>query len=470
MDSPTCPGCRQRDNALAALQRQLDELRQQVRDLRVRLDTNASNSSLPPSQNPPAAPKPVTKKKTGRKPGGQPGHEPHLRQLLPPDRVTQTHHFRPQHCRTCRAPLPAQAGPGDPAPIRFQAIELPDLAAVVTEYQGHTRTCPCCGDRTSAAIPAPVRAHSIGPRLTATLSYLSGCHGLSRRAVEEIAEAVFAAPVSLGTVSNLEGEVSAALAPAHQQALDAVRAAAVKGADETSWKRAGKLCWLWAAATATVAAFVVHARRNAAGLAALLGDGLGGILCSDRWSAYAQVPAARRQVCWAHLKRDFRKVVDRGGSSGKVGRGGLRVVKGVFAQWHLFRGGGCTRAQLQDALLPLELRLNRVLLWGAIAGTDRTVARFCENVLALEAALFTFGRVEGVEPTNNHLERLLRRGVLWRKRSFGSHSERGCRFVERALTVVQTLRLQQRSVLTYMTEALTAHRAGLPTPQLLPNG
>jgi len=470
MDLPPCPGCLERDALIARLLDRVAALEQQVRDLQSRLGTNAANSSLPPSQNPPAAPKPVVKKKTGHKPGGQPGHPPRLRQLLPPDRVAHTHHFRPAHCRGCRAPLPAAPGPADPAPVRFQTLDLPEVAAVVTEYQGHARACPRCGAVTRAAVPAAIRAHAVGPRLTATLAYLTGCHGLSKRAAEEVAEAVFAAPVSLGTVSNLEREVGAALAPAHAEALHAVRAAAVKHADETSWKRAGKLCWLWAAATATVAAFVVHARRGVAGLVALLGEEIGGILCSDRWAAYARIPARRRQVCWAHLKRDFRKVVDGGGPSATVGRVGLRVVKKVFRQWHLFRGGGCTRAQLQEVLGPLELRLNRVLLWGAIVGTDAKVARFCENVLALEAALFTFARVEGVEPTNNHLERLLRRAVLWRKRSFGSQSEAGCRFVERVLTVVQTLRLQQRSVLAYMTEALTAHRAGLPTPQLLRNG
>jgi len=462
MSQAGCPGCEE-------LKRRVAELEALVRDLQQRLGANASNSSLPPSANPPAAPKPVTKQRTGRKPGGQPGHPPRLRQLLPPERVTRTHHFRPARCRGCHAPLPAGAGPADPAPVRFQVIDLPDVAAVVTEYQGHARSCPACGAVTRAAVPAAIRAHAVGPRLTATLSYLAGCHGLSRRGVEEIAEAVFAAPVSLGTVAHLEREVSAALAPAHAEALGAVRAAAVKHADETSWKRAGKLCWLWAAATATVAAFVVHGRRGLAGLVALLGEEIGGVLCSDRWAAYARVPAARRQVCWAHLKRDFRKIVDGGGPSVTVGRVGLRVVKAVFAQWHLFRGGGCTRQQLQEALLPLELRLNRALLAGAIVGADTKVARFCENVLALEAALWTFGRVEGVEPTNNHMERLLRRAVLWRKRSFGSHSETGCRFVERVLTVVQTLRLQQRSVLAYMTEALTAHRAALPAPLLLPD-
>jgi transposase len=140
--------------------------------------------------------------------------------------------------------------------------------------------------------------------------------------VEEIAAAVFDAPVSLGTVVNLEHEVSAALAAPHREALAAVQQAAVKHGDETSWKLAGQLCWLWAAATAGVVAFVIHAKRSAAGLTALLGAEIQGILCSDRWGVYNRVPAARRQVCWAHLKRDFQKVVDRGGPSVAVGQQG----------------------------------------------------------------------------------------------------------------------------------------------------
>ena len=190
-----------------------------------------------------------------------------------------------------------------------------------------------------ATIPADIRAHSVGPRLTATLSYFTGCQGISKRGVEEIAEAVFGAPISLGTVANLEQEVSAALAPAHQEALAAARQADVKFADETSWKLWGKLCWLWAAATKTVAVFVIHARRSALGLAALLGEEIHGILHSDRWHVYRQVPDERRQLCWAHLKRDFQKIVDCGGPSAFVGRRGLRIVKEVFAAWHEFQAG-----------------------------------------------------------------------------------------------------------------------------------
>jgi transposase len=463
MEPTTCPGCRARDARIAELERR-------ITTLEARLGTNSSNSSVPPSANPLGAPKPVVKKKSKRKPGGQPGHPPRLKQLLPPERVNRVEVLVPRQCEHCQTALPQQALPDDPEPTRFQTIELPPVVAVVTEYQRHARTCPCCGEVTRAVIPQDILAHSVGPRLTATLSYFSGCHGISKRGVEEIAEAVFDAPLALGTVANLEQEMSAALAAPHQEALAAVRTAAVKHADETSWKLAGQLCWLWGAATARVVAFAIHAKRSAAGLLALLGGEIQGILCSDRWGVYAQVPAERRQICWAHLKRDFQKIIDRGGLSAYVGQQGQKLVKKVFAAWQAFQEGQVTRTQLEAQLAPIQKRMNYVLLDGAYLGKDPTVARFCENVLELEAALWTFVTTAGVEPTNNHMERLLRRAVLWRKRSFGSWSQAGCRFVERILTVVQTRRLQTKNVLDYLHDALRTHRCGQPCPKLLPEG
>ena len=462
MERPECPGCSARDARIADLERRLSELE-------ARLKTNAANSSTPPSANPLGADAPVTKKKSKRRRGGQPGHPPHLKQLLPPDRVTRTESIVPAVCSGCRAPLPRAAGPSDPAPKRFQVVELPPIVATVIEYQAHARTCPCCGVVTQAMIPAAIRAHSVGPRLTATLSYFSGCHGVSKRGVEEIAETVLGVPIALGTVANLEQEVSAALAPAHAEAIAAVRQADVKFADETSWKLWGQLCWLWAAATAGVAAFVIHAKRGAAGLAAILGEDIGGIVHSDRWHAYLQVPEERRQLCWAHLKRDFRKIVDCGGPSVFVGRRGLRIVRELFAAWHAFQAGTITRSRLQDRIAPLECRLSKTLLEGAF-GADPRVATFCENLIHLELALWTFARVEDVEPTNNFMERLVRLAVLWRRRSFGCNSAAGCRFVERILTVVQTCRLNQTNTLEYLAQAVHAHRRGTACPSLLVGG
>jgi transposase len=467
MGNLECPGCRARELRIAELERRNAELEQRVSSLEARLGNNSSNSSIPPSANPLDAPKPVRKPKSKRRPGAQPGHPPHLKRLLPPERINHVERYVPQQCERCQAELSAEPAAHDPEPTRFQTLELPPVVAQVTEHQGHARTCSCCGHITWATIPESVRAHSVGARLTATLSYLAGYHGLSQRNLEDIADVVLDAPVALGTVGNLEQEVSQALQPAHEEALGAVRAAAVKNADETSWKRAGALHWLWAAATTTVAAFVIHAKRSALGLTALLGSEIQGILCSDRWSVYNRVPVASRQICWAHLKRDFQKIVDGQGPSAGVGRAGLKIVKKVFAAWHAFQEGEVTRAQLETQLEPIEVRLNRILLEGALLGDDAKVARFCENVLALEPALWTFAHREGVEPTNNAIERLLRRAVLWRKRSFGSWSAAGCRFVERILTVVQTRRLQQRAVLEYLHDAVLAYRTGQPCPSLL---
>lgn len=459
MDRPTCPGCSERDARIVELERRLSELE-------ARLKTTAANSSTPPSANPLGAKPPVVKKKSKRKRGGQPGHPPHLKQLLPAERVTRTEQIVPKTCEACRAPLPREAGPSDPAPKRFQTVELPPIVVEVVEYQAHARTCRCCGKVTQASIPAEVRAHSIGPNLTTTLSYLAGCHGISKRGIEEVTESVFGVPIGLGTIANLEREVAAALEPAHREALEAVQRAKVKFADETSWKLWGKLCWLWAAATANFAVFLIEAGRGTKALTALLGMGIEGIVHSDRWHVYLQVPAERRQLCWAHLKRDFQKIVDCGGPSRFVGRRGLRIVRELFAVWHRFQAQEIDRAQLRALIAPLERRLGNTLVEGGL-GDDPRVAKFCHNLLELEFALWTFAKVEGVEPTNNFMERLLRLAVLWRRRSFGSNSPAGCRFVERILTVVQTCRLNNRSPLQYLAQALHAHRNGQAAPSLL---
>src|SRR5262245_3944290 len=111
MATVTCPGCQERDAALAALQGRVAELEATVRDLTTRLGTNATNSGTPPSANPLGAPSPVVRKKSRRRPGGQPGHPPRLKHLLPPERVQHTFQFVPRQCRRCQARLPAQPGP-----------------------------------------------------------------------------------------------------------------------------------------------------------------------------------------------------------------------------------------------------------------------------------------------------------------------------------------------------------------------
>ena len=356
--------------------------------------------------------------------------------------------------------------PGDPESTWHQLAEIPDPAVIVTEHRGHARTCPSCGEVTRAAIPEPIAAHVIGPRLAAMMSYLVGRHHLSRRGVQEFVEDALGIPVSLGTVGVLERQTAAALAAAHDEAGEAVRTAPARNVDETGWKQAGQKRWLWAAATATVAFFVIHARRNWEGLKALLGEAIAGIVCSDRWGTYNRLPLQQRQVCWAHLDRDFRKCVDRGGEAGVIGRAGREASAKLFAAWWDFRQRTIDRERLQAVLDPVAGDVPR----GSGAGL-RLRRRQGGDVLrepsGLVSGVVAVRGDEGVEPTNNHAERIVRGGVLWRKNAFGSHSEGGCRFAERMLTVVQTLRLRHRSVLAYLEQAITAHRHGEPAPKLL---
>jgi transposase len=463
---PECQGCRQRDARITQLEQQVAALLARVSELEARLGQNASNSSIPPSANPPQAPPPVRKQRTGRRPGGQPGHAAHLRLRLPTERLTEpTVHYRPDRCEACQHRLPPAPTAADPAPRWHQVVELPEIPVQVTEYQAHGRTCPHCGHLTWAPIPDAIRAHACGPRLTATMSFLSGVAHTSKRGIEEFVETVLRVPIALGTISNLEQEMSAALAAAHTEAQQAVQPAEAKNVDETGWKQAGAKRWLWGAATAWVACFVIAPSRGALGLAALRGPKIKGISASDRWSAYGQLKRGVRQLCWAHLKRVFQKLVDRGGAAKEDGELGLAAVPILFHEWHLFRGGG-SRAALQRELEPLRERMRSWLEEGARC-RDAKAAALCGNLLAVEPALWTFLYKSGGEPTNNHIERLLRSGVLWRKNAFGCQSEAGCRYVERILTVTQTLRLQKRPVLDFLYQSLANHRSARPAPSLL---
>ena len=188
----------------------------------------------------------------------------------------------------------------------------------------------------------------------------------------------------------------------------------MKNADETGWKQAGARRWLWTAATTSVAYFVIHVHRGSRGLKELLGEAITGVVISDRWWGYNKLPIEQRQVCWAHLKRDFQKCLERGGAGKVVGDVGLTVVEDVFTLWWEYREGLIDRPVLGEGLKPLIEEL-RVALERGSGCADPKVSAFCDNLLTLYPALWSFAVIGGVEPTNNHAERVLRgRRAPWK--------------------------------------------------------
>ncbi len=451
----------------AALRAQNAVLQERIRELEAGLGQHSSNSSCPPSSDPPHVPPKRRVAPSGRNRGGQPGHRGAFRALLPVEQVDEVVVIVPQVCRYCEQRLPETAAHRRSRVWRHQVVELLPLAVRVSEYQMAVRCCPACGKRTRADLPPGVPRRPFGARLTAVVALLSGRYRLSRREVRQALQDLWGVRLSLGAVVRQEQAQSAAMASVVEEARATVQQAAVVNLDETGWRQAKQRAWLWTVVTAELTVFLIDRSRGGAGVDALLGSAFAGVVGSDRWSAYRRFPAARRALCWAHLKRDFQALVDRGGEAEVVGRWGLAEIARLFAVWHRFRAGECDRQQLRRRLVPLQARMGRLLRRGG-ESPDRKAAALCRDLNRWWAALWTFARVEGVEPTNNGAERALRPAVLWRNGSFGSDSEAGSRFAERLLTMVASCRQQGRSLLDFLVAAGEAAVRGSPPPALLP--
>jgi transposase len=371
--------------------------------------------------------------------------------------------LKPEQCPGCSAPLSGE----DPTPWRHQVIELPPIQPIVTEYQWHQLMCLTCGTVTRAPWPPGVPSGTYGPRVHATVALCTGVYRLSKRMTQQMMREVFGVPMSVGTIRPLEQTMTAAVTAPVEEARTYVQEQAVAHLDETSWRQGDKHAWLWVAVTSWVTVFVIRLSRGGSVARELLGETFAGILVTDRYSAYNWYPVRWRQVCWAHLLRDFAAIRDRGGRSEELGEALLAQAHQMFTWWHRVREGTLQRSTFRAYMTPLRREIERLLEAGRHCGVPKT-AGTCRDILKRRAALWTFVQLEGVEPTNNTAERAIRPGVLWRKGSFGTQSEAGSRFVESMLTVVTTLQQQQRNVFEYLTEACEAALCGDAAPPLLP--
>ncbi len=437
-------------------------LQEQVGTLQEQLHQTSRNSSRPPSSDPPQLQRP-RRPRGKRRRGGQPGHPGHTRTLLPVEAVDEVVVLKPEACAQCHAPLSGD----DPTPWRHQVIEIPPITPVVTEYQWHQLVCAACGEVTRALWPTGVPSGTYGPRVQATVALYTGSYRLSKRTTQQMMDDVFGVPVSVGTISQLEQATTEAVAAPVEEARTFVHAQKVAHLDETRWRQGSQRAWLWVAVTSVVTVFVVRLSRGAEVARALLGEAFSGILVTDRYSAYNWYPVRWRQVCWAHLLRDFEAMRGRGGRSKALGDALLAQAHQMFRWWHRVRDGTLKRSSFRSAMTPLRQEVERLLEAGSRCGVPKT-AGTCQDILKRREALWTFVQVEGVEPTNNTAERAIRPGVLWRKGSFGTQSAEGSRFVESMMTVVATLKQQQRNVLEYLTAACEAALRGEAAPSLLP--
>lgn len=292
---------------------------------------------------------------------------------------------------------------------------------------------------------------------------------MSKRQVASLLKDFFDISLSIGSVINQQNAVSAALEEAVEAALVYVQEQAVRNIDETGWRQRDqkKKAWLWTVVTPLVTVFHVALSRGGKIAKQLLGEESTGLVGSDRYSAYNWLLEILRQLCWAHLLRDFQKILERGGQSFLIGSPLRLLAEEILILWGRVRDG---TLEMDDFLVRLPAFQHATHHWlseGALCSHAKTAAT-CRRILKVEAALWTFAMHPGVEPTNNSAERALRTAVIWRGISYGTQSEAGSRFVERILTVAETCRQQGRNPLDYLRAAVLAHRQGRSAPSLLP--
>jgi transposase len=465
----------ERDRQLAEADKELNESEKQIADLERQLAArkqNSTNSSKPPSSDGLAGEQRTRgrKHKSRRKPGAQPGHTGHHRQLLPTSAVNAVAVRLPEHCGHCGGSLPQapQKVVTEGKTRRHQVTELPPIQAHITEYQFPNVVCGRCGKTTRAALP-PEIAGQFGPQLAALVAYLTVVCRMPRRVVEALLAQVLGVDISLGSTQKCWEEASRAAADPCQELEQRLKAEPVLNVDETGWRTNGRKRFLWAFVAARYVVYTVAATRGSAVLVQFLGAVFHGVLCSDRFSAYLKYHSGNAQFCWAHLKRTLLGMLEftKSNAVERFCRDALAEHARLFRLWHKFRDGRIDRRQLVLRSIPIQQRIV-TLAERHLDSPHREVCNLATALFEHNERLFTFLEREGVEPTNNSVERALRTGVQWRKICFGNRSANGELATARLLTVAGTCQLQGLNVLAWLSTAIASHRRRQPVASLLP--
>lgn len=448
-----------KDAYIKQLEEEIIQLEKRIEELERLLGMNSKNSSKPPSSDP-LGMSAVLSKRRRKKRGARKGHEPHLRKLLPQKFVKKHFHLKPEMC-TCGCKNLEET---NEEPQRHQIVDIPKILPFVIEYVQHISRCKDCGALVYMPLSDDIKRQHFGAGVLAMVAILTGRLNTSKRKALTMMNEVFSIPMSLGGLSNCEAQLTNMLQQPYNEVAEHAREQNIAHADETGWPRGNReKGWLWVFCCNATAFFMVHANRSQQAARKLMGD-FSGKLVTDRYNAYNFYKLIR-QICWAHLKRDFKAISEDKGAIGKIGEELHGLAKKILKMRRRVRDGTLQWETFQRRMPKLEKRVESLLKNGA--RFDDKLGGKCRNILKHKKYLWTFVRDQRVEPTNNFAERIVRQGVLWRKSSFGTQSERGARYVERILTACATCYLQGRSVIEYLRNVCHCHLNGLPAPSLI---
>jgi transposase len=437
------------------------ELRKENADLKEQLRLNSGNSSKPPSSDRyPPTKKDKNANKTRLKRQG------FARRWYSPEEVNQTIQYLPNKCDKCGSDHFCSKAKVVEA---RQVVELPPIRPIVTEHQALSCRCASCGKQVRAHLPPDVIASVFGPKIKALSTLLSGKFHLSKRSIKELFSTFFNIDISLGSIINTQHQASIFLSQPYEEALNLMQKSETVYSDETGWKTKGQTQWLWQASDKNIVVFKIFASRGKKAFQALFGKECIQNLVTDRFRVYST--DGLHQYCWAHLKRDFKRIEQRSGLVSTIGQLMGSLCNLLFRWSHQKQAGSLSEEEFIQNAKGLKEEFHYLFKLGLRADThDQKLGRtgrFCERLLSDEEKLWAFTENQSLDLTNNLSERNLRPAVLWRKVSFGNQSAKGERFVERILSVVETLKLQKRNLFHYLVSCFQAKNCFQPIPSFV---
>jgi transposase len=351
--------------AMEVLGARCEQLEERIRRLEEQARQDSRTSSRPPSQDPPktrqqrrAEARAKAREwlaKQGdaeRKAGGQEGHRGAGRELAPDDQVDEIVAHYPPACHGCGREFSADERRPGGRFGRHQVCELPPISVLLVEHRTHRLHCPECGKRTTASLPAGIGGSAFGPRLRAAIVTLTARNRISRRGIAELAGELFGARLSSGSVDAICQHASTALEDSYSALRDWILAQDAVHVDETGWRTAGDSRALWTAATEGGSIFEIAEHCNREQFNELIGD-YAGIVISDRWNGYEHLDPDRRQVCWSHIQRDFRRHSEGLAEQKTFGEQGLELTRQVFKAWRAYQHEHHDRDRLAAQIAPL---------------------------------------------------------------------------------------------------------------------
>jgi transposase len=431
---------------------------EEIADLKEKLKLNSKNSSKPPSTDQ----KSNTANKDRKIRKSRKGIS---RTAYPPERVDKSIDCTLENCPHCGS----QSIESTETPEALQQAELPDVCAIITEYLLHKYRCNGCGKRSVADLPSGVPDSAFGPRLMGLFATLTGVLHVAKREAIQLIKDLYNIDIGLGSAPNIEERVAKALDPVYRRIHNlVVEGAFSKHFDETTWRNSGKRHYAWVASCSMAAFFKLHTNRSRDAFEDLVGKKATGFeAVTDRYPVYAKI-GKFHQYCLAHIIRDFRRYAERDGPDGKIGEALAHEFARVCGTHRDYREG---EISLKQRNVRIGYRKRQVEFWlneGFANGSDK-LSGLCENLLDDFHKLWTFTRIQGMEPTNNLAERDLRKLVIWRKKSFGTRSDRGQRFVERITSVAETVKRHGQNVLRFIQDTVANFVSGKPAPYICEN-